>query len=434
MTRRAVARDYSAPGIYHITLRVAEGLGQPLGTITGSLSALDGSPDAPHVVLSAIGEMVRNELLNTLKAHYPMMEIQDYVIMPEHLHALIHVTDKIVSSHGKILPLGQVIAGFKKGCNRRYWELTGQSDCNGWGGETATHTATAEGGDGGGETATHTATAGTSATGAGSVGCGFPIGGYKVPSAASSGRKVLFAPGFCDVMPVDDEQLDTQRAYIRNNPRSRLLRTSNREWLQPRRGGIDTALSLTALYGYLQRECASWQCTGDAMTRMASRLLLEDEKGERLDNDLLSKKGKQMIGCDTYGNRQILEGRLLPVVCHRKDERIRSRQLARCMEEAERGAVLVSPRIHKGEQQIMDEAMSRGYAVVQIADNGFPEVYLPFTERIERCSEGRLLIVTPWKYHYRHNDQSISVLECKTMNCVAQAICRKRDDWWKVEY
>ena len=434
MTRRSNAHDYTRTGIYHITMHVAEGMGQPFGRVVGRTDAADGSADAPHTELTALGLAIEDELLTAIHARYSMVRVMEHVIMPEHLHALIHVTDKIVSSHGKILPLGQVIAGFKKGCNRRYWELTGQSDCNGWGGETATHTATAEGGDGGGETATHTATAGTSATGAGSVGCGFPVGGYKVPSAASSGRKVLFAPGFCDVMPVDDEQLDTQRAYIRNNPRSRLLRTSNREWLQPRRGGIDTALSLTALYGYLQRECASWQCTGDAMIRMASRLLLEDEKGERLDNDLLSKKGKQMIGCDTYGNRQILGGRLLPVVCHRKDERIRSRQLARCMEEAERGAVLVSPRIHKGEQQIMDEAMSRGYAVVQIADNGFPDVYHPSTERIERCSEGRLLIVTPWKYHYRHNDESISVLECKTMNCVAQAICRTRDDWWKVEY
>ena len=31
MTRRAAAHDYSAPGLYHITLHVAEALGQPLG-------------------------------------------------------------------------------------------------------------------------------------------------------------------------------------------------------------------------------------------------------------------------------------------------------------------------------------------------------------------------------------------------------------------
>ena len=93
--------------------------------------------------------------------------------------------------------------------------------------------------------------------------------------------------------------------------------------------------------------------------------------------------------------------------------------------------MLVSARIAKGEQAIMDEVVNRGFPVILIADNGFPEVYHPSTERIERCAEGRLLIVTPWKYHYRGKDEGISVVECKTMNCVAQALCRKSDDWWK---
>jgi hypothetical protein len=57
MQRRMVTHNYALPGIYHITLHVAEGMSQPLGR-------------------------------------------------PTHL--------------------GQVIAGFKKGCNRRYWDMTGE--------------------------------------------------------------------------------------------------------------------------------------------------------------------------------------------------------------------------------------------------------------------------------------------------------------------
>lgn len=49
----------------------------------------------------------------------------------------------------------------------------------------------------------------------------------------------------------------------------------------------------------------------------------------------------------------------------------------------------------------------------------------------ERCAEGRLLIVTPWVYHYRRKDEGITVMECKAMNCIAQALCRMSDDWWK---
>ena len=30
-----------------------------------------------------------------------------------------------------------------------------------------------------------------------------------------------------------------------------------------------------------------------------------------------------------------------------------------------------------------------------------------------------------------HSIKLITVPECKTMNCIAQAICRNSDDWWK---
>ena len=193
------------------------------------------------------------------------------------------------------------------------------------------------------------------------------------------------------------------------------MRSSNREWLQPQRGSIDTALKVPALCGYLQRECGPSQCTPEALDEIKSHLMTEDG----------------MVACDTYGDRKLLERKLLPVVCHRKEAKLFARQQARCLEEAEHGSVLVSPRIAKGEQSIMDEVVHRGFPVILVADNGFPEIYHPSTERIERCAEDKLLIVTPWKYHYRGKEESITAIECKTMNCVAQALCRKSDDWWK---
>lgn len=41
-------------------------------------------------------------------------------------------------------------------------------------------------------------------------------------------------------------QIATQRAYIRANPRSRLLRTTNRQWLQPQRHTVNTILRPSA--------------------------------------------------------------------------------------------------------------------------------------------------------------------------------------------
>ena len=410
MTRRAEAHDYSRPGIYHITLHVAERMGCPLGKVVGNAAAPDGDTDAPRVALTPIGQMVEHELLTAIHARYPMAEIQDHVVMPDHLHFLLRVKGRLVSTLGKSVPLGQVIAGFKKGCNRRFWEMTGNS-----GGQTTAHT-TAPASVVGGLPAATTA----------------PLapGTYKVPSAGTSGRPPLFSPGFCDVMPVDAEQLETQRAYIHGNPRSRLLRTSHRDWLMPQRGTVVTALTVTALRGYLQRQCAPSQATPETLAALAERLLVRPAESAAAVSPPIQSAGP-FVCCDSYGDRTLLERRCLPVVCHRRDKQRFAEQKARCLAEAQGGALLVSPRIAKGEQEIMDEAIAQGHPVVLIHDNGFPDRYHPSATQTDRCAAGRLLLVTPWRYRYRGKQEAITVPECKAMNCLAQALCRTKDDWWK---
>ena len=77
-------------------------------------------------------------------------------------------------------------------------------------------------------------------------------------------------------------------------------------------------------------------------------------------------------------------------------------------------------------------SMQRRSAAHDYSLPGFPEVYHPSQERLDRCAAGLLLIITPWQYRYFGKNDTISVPACKTMNCVAQAICRVRDDWWKI--
>ena len=417
MTRRSAAHDYTRPGIYHITLHVADDLGHPLGAVVGNLSAPDGSADAPRIALSPLGQMVEHELLHAITAHYPMITIQDHIVMPEHIHFLMVVQDKILSRNGTTMHLGQVIAGFKKGCNRRFWEMTGQTAgyCDG---KTAAHTAPiispapagiispAPAGilspDSSGIISPNSAgilspsgiispnpSGILSPSGiispnpsgilspapfAVSVPGGFPAG-YKVPSSARSGNHPLFDPGYCDVMPVDAEQLATQRQYIAANPRCRLLRQ-----------------------------------------QLHLRLLLSPDGS---------------ITCDTFGDRALLARRLLPVVCHRKDASRFAAHRSRCLAEAARGSVLISARIAKGEQAIIDEALRRGFPVALITDNGFPDRYHPSQDRLRLCADGHLLLITPWQYHYQPEDASISVPTCKAMNCLAQALARQKDTWWQ---
>ena len=403
MQRRMATHNYALPGTYHITIHVAEGMGQPLGHVSGSLQQPDGTPDGPHVTLTQTGEMVREELLTSISKHYPMINIDTFVIMPEHLHALLQVTAPIVSSTGRPTHLGQVIAGFKKGCNRRYWAMTGQDTPMGKPSGTIPASMAPSG------SPAHRVPSGSPAGIA-------PAGKERhVPSNGTTGRRPLFAYGYCDVQPITPEQLATQRAYISANPRSRLLRTSQRDTLMPCRNGFTTALTPSALRGFLRRECLAKHATPDALSAIEDRLLLAEGK----------------ISLDTYGNRELLTRHMLPVVCHRKDQDHLKEQMARCLEEAARGAVLVSPRIAPGEQEIINEAVNHGFPVITIADNGFPDRYHPSAARIDLCATGRLLLVTPWQYQYRGKNEQVTIPFCKAMNCVAQALCRQKDDWWK---
>ncbi len=405
MKRRSYMHDYSRAGYYHITMTVAKGLHQPLGRMAGRLDRADGEEDAPHVALSAVGKMVEEELRGSIRKHYPMLEVIEYVVMPEHLHFLLRAHRDVVSKNGKPTHLGHVIAGFKYGCNLRYWALTekqvlatespdtresaGKSGARPGGREGSGKRGSEKGGQEG-------------------------AGGATVPGGSVARRRALFAPGYCDVMPVDEGQLATQRAYIRGNPRSRLLRMSLRQRLLPQRCSVNTAVTLRALYGYLERECP-WQMSQEVKDWLASRLL----------------QANGQVACDSYGPTDLLTRRLLPVVCHRCDAALFEKQKARCLEEAAAGAVLVSARIAKGEQDIMDSALKSGFPVVLLQDNGFPEVYHPSASYTDDCAEGRLLLLSPWSYQYRGKNEGIHVPWCKTMNCVAQAICKTKDNWWK---
>lgn len=388
MKRRSLSHDYSYKGYYHITITTIRTLRQPFGQMAGQLDKPDGDPDAPHVVLSSIGKMVEEELLNSIHKFYPMLEVQDYIIMPEHLHFLLVAHSNVVSKNGKSTHLGHVIAGFKYGCNKRYWAMTGK---------IALMTESSD-------------TLGFSTV----LGSPTVLGDSVAKSPSSSSLPPLFDSGYCDVMPIGASQLSTQRTYIHSNPRSRLMRMRNRECLQPQRLTVDTAITIPALHKYLQRECPQ-QLTSENFSTIEIRLLQENGH----------------VMCDSYGKNELLHNRLLPVVCHRKDAALFQQQKARCLAEAASGAILVSARISKGEQEIMDTALLSGYPVIRIEDNGFPDIYHPSADRMDDCAAGLLMLLTPWTYQFRGHDEGVTVAFCKTMNCVAQAVCRKKDCWWK---
>lgn len=110
MKRRRVGHDYQGRCIYMLTL-VVDQRRNLLGHITGN------GEDAPAIMhLSPLGEAISDAVLG-ITGYYPAIEILAHQLMPDHLHIVLFVHERLP------VHLGQVINGFKVGCNRTYRSL-----------------------------------------------------------------------------------------------------------------------------------------------------------------------------------------------------------------------------------------------------------------------------------------------------------------------
>ncbi len=77
--------DYSENGYYFITI-CSKNKGKLFGNIA--------KDDTPKILLSEIGIIAECELLN-IEKHYDNVKIDKYVIMPNHIHIIIQITERI---------------------------------------------------------------------------------------------------------------------------------------------------------------------------------------------------------------------------------------------------------------------------------------------------------------------------------------------------
>lgn len=119
MKRRSNINNYYGRHIYMVTMAV-EGRRPLLGRLTGSSSVPDGEVGAPCIVPTPLGQEVMRcwELIPQFHREVRLLAFQ---LMPDHLHGVLFVQEAM-EEH-----LGQVISGFKAGCNKAYRRLVG--DC-----------------------------------------------------------------------------------------------------------------------------------------------------------------------------------------------------------------------------------------------------------------------------------------------------------------
>lgn len=325
MKRRFVGHDYTDRQMYMVTM-VVEDRRPLLGTVVGHSDAPADSEEAPRVELTALGQRVSDEWWG-IPNYYPQIEIKALQIMPDHLHGILFVKEKMEKD------LSRVIRGFKTGCHRAYREL-------------------------------------------------FPSVQYVVTQSQQTGqqsqqtgctRGLLFEPGFNDKLLLREGQLQRWTDYLRDNPRRLLMKRERPELLRP---FFDVQLGSHRYNGIGNRALLA------APQRMAVRV------SRRLTAEQLEA------------------------------------EVARYMEAARSGVVLVSPAISPGEKRVMRQAFDQHLPTIVVLRNGFTPLSKPQGEQFDACAQGRLLMLSAWEH--TNERVTLTASDCQQMNLMALELSQIR--------
>lgn len=193
MKRRMKNKDYRERAIYMITLVVA-GRRKLFGEIEGDIRSCYGEANYPHIVLSTLGEAVREQILR-LPEYYPQLSVSGFQIMPDHVHLIIFVHDQLPCH------LGIVIRGLVQGCNKAYRRLYPQDD--------AVH-----------------------------------IGKGK---SEQRGNGILFEHGYNDKVLMHQNQLKIWRHYLADNPRRLMVKHAHPDYFRVQRNIKEKGLEFSAI-------------------------------------------------------------------------------------------------------------------------------------------------------------------------------------------
>lgn len=127
--------------------------------------------------------------------------------------------------------------------------------------------------------------------------------------------------------------------------------------------------------------------------------------------------------CQIIGNRFLLDiPNKVAVICHsaytEADYKQYREEWLAC---GEAGGVLVSAAVSPWEKEVMHEAIERGYCVIYLKVNGFPELYKPCKRDFDICAEGRLLEICPFGYDPFYNNKDLR-RRCLELNRLAEEI------------
>ena len=367
-------------GVYHITLTVPSR--EPL---FGTLVIPEGDPSKARIDRTALGNAVIDELYVMCK-HYPAIRILQFCLMPDHLHAVIHVTQVMETS------IRSVVRGYWQGVKKlgRAYTLSVTAELNS---ETTNEEGrgkerTNEGGKS--KQATNEEGRGKETTNE---------GGKSKQATNEEGR---------GKETTNEESKRTQATDEGGYP---FPVFTERPFIRPlsRRGQLNTMIR------YVQMN----------PQRLATKRMKPGFFRVQKDMEIGGRK------YDGVGNVSLLLAEHFEPV-HVRNVMVKAAKLGNseslrnymngCVLAARKGAVMVSPFISPQEKQVMQVLLQEQRPFVLLTDNGFRDYYKPADELFDACAAGRLLILSPWPYD--EGKRHISRSECVALNAMAEEICK----------
>lgn len=92
-TRRKRNHDYKGNYTYHIILKKAPGCPN-YGSVSGDSSFAPGQPGSATILHTNLGKAIQKEIFNFDK-RYPFFQIYQFKVMPDHVHILIKVKERL---------------------------------------------------------------------------------------------------------------------------------------------------------------------------------------------------------------------------------------------------------------------------------------------------------------------------------------------------
>ena len=431
MTRRRFGWDYTQRAIYMITLTLADRSHEWLGKLiladngealhcansivdngesrhraTNRAPLNNGAIKSPNAALMACNQhpgasvaaahpcaakiaptkfgLAALEALYEMELLYPQVKIIESQLMPEHMHFVIFVREKLDK------PLGALIRGFKAGAAKR-WKLLAD---NGEARHCATEGAPLNNG---------AIESGNAALKACDPHPGAGVAAAHPCAAKSTAESTIpqWAKGFNDTILFRDGQLGAMLDYVRDNPRRLAEKRA-----KPGHFSRVTMLSLPLDGGRIN---GKFEALGNRHLLNLPLVQVQCSRRHFAYRRIPKPGGGVKIAKDAAGE---------PIV-ERSSPEYQAR-LDAMLTAASHGAAILSPCISDGEKQIAREALKRNIPLIALKNMGFAKCEKPQGRLFEACANGRLLLLAPAAWPYSTQAKAMTRFDATALNRIAQ--------------